>query len=222
LANGLLTGRGTVIGNVTVDGGTVAPGSSLDVISIDGALTLLAESLLEIELAGTQPGEEQFDQLQVAGAVTLGGMLRITLVEGYMPVDGDSFDVLNWTTLSGQFSVVELPPLDAPLTWNRSQLYITGTLSVIDAVPGDFDSDGDVDGADFVAWQSNFPKATGATLAQGDADSDGDIDGADFVVWQTHFPFTPGSAASPAPEPTALILALAAVAMLGCRRRRAS
>src|SRR5690606_33311456 len=53
---------------------------------------------------------------------------------------------------------------------------------------GDFDGDGDVDGADFVVWQTNFPKSTGGTLATGDADADGDVDGADFVVWQTNFP----------------------------------
>jgi hypothetical protein len=58
-------------------------------------------------------------------------------------------------------------------------------------LPGDFDSDGDVDGADFVAWQTHFPMATGATLATGDADGDGDVDGADFVAWQTHFPTSP-------------------------------
>ncbi|MCC7084995.1 MAG: putative Ig domain-containing protein [Pirellulales bacterium] len=63
------------------------------------------------------------------------------------------------------------------------------------AQPGDFDSDGDVDGADFVAWQTNFPKSSGATLAQGDADSDADVDGADFVVWQTNFPTTPSAGA---------------------------
>jgi hypothetical protein len=72
--------------------------------------------------------------------------------------------------------------------------------------PGDFDGDGDVDGADFVAWQTNFPKPTGATLAQGDADGDGDVDGADFVVWQTNFPFSPGPAASPVPEPSSIVL----------------
>jgi CSLREA domain-containing protein len=71
-------------------------------------------------------------------------------------------------------------------------------------VPGDFDSDGDVDGADFVIWQSNFSKASGGTLATGDADGDTDVDGADFVVWQTHFPTsaaggTAGAAGS-APE----------------------
>jgi hypothetical protein len=72
--------------------------------------------------------------------------------------------------------------------------------------PGDFDSDGDVDGADFVAWQTNFPTVSGATRAGGDADGDGDVDGADFVVWQTNFPFTPGPGASPVPEPSGLVL----------------
>jgi hypothetical protein len=86
------------------------------------------------------------------------------------------------------------------------------------AHPGDFDGDGDVDGADFVAWQTNFPKASGATLAQGDADADGDVDGADFVVWQTNFPFTPGPA-SAIPEPSGIILiVLGAMALVSARR----
>lgn len=74
------------------------------------------------------------------------------------------------------------------------------------AIPGDFDSDGDVDGADFVAWQTHFPKGSGATLPEGDADNDGDVDGADFVVWQTHFPFTPGPGMTTIPEPSAYLL----------------
>jgi hypothetical protein len=88
--------------------------------------------------------------------------------------------------------------------------------------PGDFDSDGDVDGADFVAWQTNFPKPSGATLAQGDADNDGDVDGADFVVWQTNFPFTPAPGASPVPEPAGFAIGAVALAT-GCvvRGRRA-
>jgi hypothetical protein len=79
---------------------------------------------------------------------------------------------------------------------------------------GDFDSDGDVDGADFVAWQTHFPTASGATRADGDADGDGDVDGADFVVWQTNFPVTPGPGASPVPEPAGV--ALACLAGVGC------
>jgi hypothetical protein len=68
------------------------------------------------------------------------------------------------------------------------------------AIAGDFDSDGDVDGADFVVWQTNFPTASGAILSDGDADGDGDVDGADFVVWQTNFPKTSDSTLA-VPEP---------------------
>jgi hypothetical protein len=85
--------------------------------------------------------------------------------------------------------------------------------------PGDFDGDSDVDGADFVAWQTNFPKAAAAVLAEGDADGDGDVDGADFVVWQTNFPFTPGGGASPVPEPHAVML-LALGGLLALFRHR--
>lgn len=76
------------------------------------------------------------------------------------------------------------------------------------AVPGDFDGDGDVDGADFVAWQTHFPTGSGAALADGDADGDGDVDGADFVVWQTNFPFIPGPGASAVPEPSSFAVLL--------------
>jgi hypothetical protein len=73
------------------------------------------------------------------------------------------------------------------------------------ARPGDFDSDGDVDGADFVVWQTNFPAAGGHSLNTGDADGDGDVDGADFVVWQTNFPYTPGAAVT-VPEYSSLAM----------------
>ncbi|MCC7083803.1 MAG: hypothetical protein IT427_02220 [Pirellulales bacterium] len=79
-----------------------------------------------------------------------------------------------------------------PLDSNRDMLMaIYEAAPTSSGHPGDFDGDGDVDGADFVAWQTHFPTASGATLAGGDADGDGDVDGADFVSWQTNFPFTP-------------------------------
>jgi hypothetical protein len=79
------------------------------------------------------------------------------------------------------------------------------------ATPGDFDGDGDVDGADFVTWQTHFPATGDMTAATGDADSDGDVDGADFVVWQTNFSNTPGTAAATVPEPPAFLLAVFAI-----------
>jgi hypothetical protein len=100
------------------------------------------------------------------------------------------------------------------------QLVATATLT---PHPGDFDVDGDVDGADFVAWQTNFPKGTGATLAQGDGDADGDVDGADFVIWQTNFPYTPNPGASPVPEPASgMLLLIGAIAAWKRKLRRRS
>jgi hypothetical protein len=90
---------------------------------------------------------------------------------------------------------------------------------------GDFDGDGDVDGADFVAWQTNFPRTSGATLADGDADGDGDVDGADFVVWQTNFPTTasPGHATVPEPRGVWLMtIGLLAAAALAIQRRQSA
>jgi hypothetical protein len=107
-------------------------------------------------------------------------------------------------------------------TFNRTRLNAVRITLLAAPQPGDFDGDGDVDGADFVAWQTNFPKASGATLAEGDADSDGDVDGADFVVWQTNFPFTPGPGAAPVPEPSTILTALifAPAICYTIRRRR--
>jgi endonuclease/exonuclease/phosphatase family metal-dependent hydrolase len=116
-------------------------------------------------------------------------------------------------------------PLFGSLTLLLQHMSGTDNLLAIDniafqqvaAVAGDFDSDGDVDGADFVAWQTNFPKATGATRAQGDADNDGDVDGADFVVWQTNFPYNPSPGISQVPEPSAGTL-LAGIGLISAVR----
>jgi hypothetical protein len=87
---------------------------------------------------------------------------------------------------------------------------------------GDFDLDGDVDGADFVAWQTEFPTSS-IGLHTADADGDGDVDGADFVVWQTNFPYTPSPGSSPVPEPGSIWLLLAsAVGVVTIRRLQTS
>jgi len=75
---------------------------------------------------------------------------------------------------------------------------ITLTIEGTIFLPGDFDDDGDVDGADFLSWQrggspnginssdlTDWEANFGTQLAlPGDFDSDGDVDGADFLSWQ--------------------------------------
>src|SRR5690606_8026162 len=98
----------------------------------------------------------------------------------------------------------------------------TGILQVTTkeatAIPGDFDNNGFVDGADLTMWRNNFGTGVGA-----DADNDGDSDGADFLVWQRNFgqgtpPASPAAAA--VPEPATLLIAVCALAFAAGVSRR--
>lgn len=53
-------------------------------------------------------------------------------------------------------------------------------------VLADFDSDNDVDGADFLTWQRNLGR-TGATKPQGDANGDTIVNGSDLAAWRSSF-----------------------------------
>jgi hypothetical protein len=84
---------------------------------------------------------------------------------------------------------------------------------------GDFDLDGDVDGADNVLWRKSV--GTGTQYTQGDANLDGVVNGADLAVWRTNFGFvrqplsaSSGSGASrtAVPEPGTSVLLCAAIA----------
>ena len=50
--------------------------------------------------------------------------------------------------------------------------------------PGDYDADGDVDGADLLGWQRGL--GSSVNLAA-DGNANGVVDAADLVVWRTHF-----------------------------------
>jgi hypothetical protein len=209
---GTFGGTGSVLGsNVTVNaGGILAPGTSIGTFTVGSAIIA---GTLAIEFNGGS-----IDKLIVAGALDISGATLAFTNLGALT--GSVHVIAQYGSLAGNpFTTITGLPSGYALDYN----YLSGNqiALVASAHPGDFDSDGDVDGADFVAWQTNFPKANGATLAQGDADGDGDVDGADFVVWQTNFPFTPGPGTSPVPEPTGV--ALAAIGLtLGWGLRRSN
>ena len=93
--------------------------------------------------------------------------------------------------------------------WDPQGVYVA-------PLPGDFNTDGSVDGSDLVLWQTGYGTSSGASLMEGDADSDGDVDGNDFLVWQRNVTPTPPLAS--VPEPTTLLLGvLLGVVALGNR-----
>jgi hypothetical protein len=131
-----------------------------------------------------------------------------TYVEtGTMLSPGKPIDWIEFTF----FNTVSVPGFDTDF-YIRS-MEITGPTTPT----GDFDADGDKDGADFLAWQRGFG-ATGAaaTRANGNADGDADVDGADLAVWRSSFGAAV-AAGERVPEPTGCIML--AVGLCGLGRR---
>jgi len=81
-----------------------------------------------------------------------------------------------------------------------------GTFSVAAGVDGDFDSDGDVDGNDFLAWQRG--------------ESPDPLSAGDLALWEDNFGTTAAQvAASTIPEPSSLLLLSLALVPLAVRRQ---
>lgn len=95
----------------------------------------------------------------------------------------------------------------------------SGFLSVFTA---DFDTDGDIDGRDFLIWQRGFGGL--ATQATGDANEDNFANSTDLAIWERQFGAgisAPLAVAEVVPEPSCFLLAtFAGLFGLGATHRR--
>ncbi len=115
IQGGSVTGTGTINQSVT-SGGTFSPGNSNGVLKVAGAYTQTSAGALNITLGGPAAGT-QYSQLLVTGPAQIGGQLRATLTNGFVPTNGSSFVVLSASQVSGKFSSLDLPPLAAGQSW---------------------------------------------------------------------------------------------------------
>ena len=126
-----LIGSGTLAANL-VNAGTVSPGSSPGIITVDGDYTQGVDGILEIELGGTTEGTG-YDQLVVTGAATLQGTLNVTLLPGFTPQEGDTFFIIDYSSGTGTFDTVNLPDLPGGLSLEADFLVDGVTLTVVSA-----------------------------------------------------------------------------------------
>lgn len=203
----ILAGSGTIGQTVTVEaGGTLAPGNFTGEMTL-GTLTMNAGATLALEIGGVLAGA-QHDRLESAGSLAFDGTLRVSLIGGFIPSAGQSFDLFDWNFQLGRFDVLDLAALTPGLAWNTSQLYHTGNLLI--GYAGDFDFDGDVDGADFLVWQRG--------------ESANPLSAADLDAWKANFgaPASSFPAAAAVPEPPTVALLLMAAAGAILRQRSAA
>ena len=111
-----LQGTGTLdkgSSNSVTFAGIVAPGASPGVLRWVGDSAFpfdpTSTATLEIELGGPAPGTG-FDQVDVVGPAVLGGTLRVTVLGGFEPSEGDRFLIVPATGgATGAFDAIELP-----------------------------------------------------------------------------------------------------------------
>jgi hypothetical protein len=144
IQGGTLSGGGTLHADVTNSGGTVGPGNSPGLLTIDGTFTQDSGGIFTAEIGGLLGGTE-YDVLDVTGTAFLDGLLDVDLFDlgsgPFMPALGDSFDILTAEILSGSFNTLDLAILTGGLDWQVDYLVdaIGSTdivrLSVVSAVP---------------------------------------------------------------------------------------
>jgi len=136
LVSGTVQGFGTIendfsFGSATI--ATLAPGNSPGILTIDGDYTQGEFGILSIELGGTIRGDE-YDALVVTGVMDLAGDLNVGFINGFEATVGNAFDLLDWGSITSgsEFSNIYLPELsDSNLSWDISQLYVSGAISCV-------------------------------------------------------------------------------------------
>lgn len=225
--NGGIVGGGTAFIE-----GDHRPGNSPATVTFGGDAAYGGLSRLFIEIGGTTPGS-QFDQVHVAGQLALDGTLNVSLINSFAPVIGNSFDILDWSGLSGSFSAIQLPALSGA-AWDTSRLYTTGTLFVLPN-RGDINRDTHVNIADVAALMtalSDLPTYQGSLTSEqlaeiADLTNDNLVNNKDvqgLIVFLANnagaLPAPGGGSVTAVPEPSSWLLGLSALVFLSTNRRR--
>ncbi len=178
-----------------------------------GDFTQTAAGTLIVDLGGILAGE--FEVLSVEGDAALAGTLDIDLAGVFEPALGNSFEIFTAPNgaITGQFDTIDFPVLaglEFDIVYN-AQSVVLEVIASSGGLEGDFDFDGDVDGADFLVWQRG--------------ESPDPLSETDLNDWQTNYG-SPGSLSeisTAVPEPaTVLTLAIGMLGMMLSRCGRHS
>ncbi len=89
-----------------------------------------ATSQFGVSLGGVNPAT-QYGYGDLALPVTLAGTLNVSLKNGFIPTNGQSFAIVRYTSNAGQFSAKNLPTLPDGLNWQVAYGDTALTLTVV-------------------------------------------------------------------------------------------
>jgi hypothetical protein len=178
---GMLSGDGTITGNVQINGGTVEPGLPIGSFDVIGNHTQESPAAMVIDVSGLDPGLH--DSLHVSGDVSLAGELEVVMADAFSLREGDYVTVLTGGVVTGEFDSVVAPP-------EVTVAYLPTEVRVGFFELDDFDYDGDSDLLDMASFQlcfggaGNPPSPRCPPGAHADVDGDGDVDFDDYASGQ--------------------------------------
>jgi hypothetical protein len=207
------------VGAPLLNHGRVEIGASLGRLNMDANFEQTATGTIEFEIGGLIP--RLYDLLDATGfSATLDGTLELVVINGFMPMPGDLFEIITADHVVGEYSTI----LGADLA-NGSYIdvtYRTGSvlLEVISGLLGDYNNNGTVDAADYTVWRDRL----GDLEALPNDDSAG-VGPDDYTRWKMHFGVTLPGAGSLAtsravPEPRGIIMFAVALGCLAGAHRR--
>jgi hypothetical protein len=204
-------GIGAVANKLRIDFGYAASGGNRFFnVSADGTSTqsptnsLLPNGSYPFEFdyvpgAAGQPGGEMH--------VTVGDFFSDIVPLTTQPWDLDFFELDRFGIVQRATANVLQNPTNTYNVVFSDVTYTGGTAFVPPAVPGDYNGNGKVDGADYVLWRKGGPLAN-------EVDNPGTVDAADYTEWRARYGNPPGAGsglgAGAVPEPTSALLALVA------------
>ena len=230
---------GAVVDVELINLGHLNIGSSPGTAQVD-SFVQTASGRYEAEVDGLIPVDE-YDQLLVVNDAQIDGVLEIRVNENggsytdpAAPGNLDKFHlIITGDAVGGQFSGFVYDNELLTLSFVSGGMhrfhvgeglfrildYGTSTLDLLNyqALPGDANGDGYVDGGDFIIWNSN-KFDDGKKWITGDFNGDGFTDGQDFIIWNAH-KFTSVDLLSAVPEPSAETMVILAIVMFGFASR---
>ncbi|MCC6683223.1 MAG: hypothetical protein IT445_20190 [Phycisphaeraceae bacterium] len=214
---GLLTGTGSIVGDVVNMGGSVAPGHSAGPFFIDGDYAQSAGGSLLIQM-DPAPG---CDILNVTGDATLAGTLSLELLDDYVPAHYyDSFNILSAQNVAGKFDAVIGVIVSSDLA--LAVTYSSNAVTVTAALPGDANLDQTVNLSDLQIL-GDYWGATDSDWFTGDYNGDGQVNLADLQLLGDNWSGAAGDfaalSAAIIPEPAAMTLLMVGTSMFLRRQR---
>lgn len=171
--SGLTVAAGATVGGTGVQGGTVvvngvvAPGSQGGAGTFTCTGPMNVPGTLRVRLFSNGVS----DRLTAGEGVVLGGVVHVVLQDGYDPVPGDIFDLVDAVISGGP--AIALPALGDPgLSWNTDAFAASGVVFV----------SGTDSGGAFNSWMANYSSLTGSdSIPSADPDGDGFCNAAEFA-----------------------------------------